>query len=124
MKFQPTKGIYLQIADNICEKVLSDTFPPGSKIPSVRELALATGVNPNTIVRAYSELQAQDIIENRRGIGFFVNPDAKQIIHKRKRDEFFNQILPEIIRQAHLLGISTKELTEYMSKTGQLPKST
>ena len=122
MKFQPTKGIFLQIADNICEKVLNDTFPPGTKIPSVRELALETGVNPNTIVRAYSELQGQSIIENRRGIGFFVNPEAKQVIHKRKRDEFFNQVLPEFVHQANLLGISTDELREYMSKHGQLPE--
>ena len=123
MKFQPTKGIFLQIADNICEKVLNDTFAPGTKIPSVRELALETGVNPNTIVRAYSELQAREIIENRRGIGFFVNPEAKQVIHKRKKAEFFDQVLPEFVRQASLLGISTDELREVMSKPGQLGES-
>ncbi|TDI71601.1 MAG: GntR family transcriptional regulator, partial [Bacteroidetes bacterium] len=49
---------------------------PGDKIPSVRELAAETGVNPNTIVRTYSELQSQQIIDNKRGVGFFVNPEA------------------------------------------------
>lgn len=112
MEFSENKSIFLQIADNIIEKVMSGVYPVGDKIPSVRELALQVGVNPNTIMRTYNELQTMNIIENKRGIGYFVNPDAQQVILDSKRKEFFGQVLPEIIRQASLLGISTLELKQ------------
>lgn len=114
MEFQPSKGIFLQIADNICEKILNGTYQASHKIPSVRELAAETGVNPNTIVRSYSELHALNIIDNKRGVGFFVNPEAKRIILKKKKDEFFNKALPEFVRQANLLGISIEELQDQL----------
>lgn len=112
MEFSENKSIFLQIADNIIEKVMSGVYPVGDKIPSVRELALQVGVNPNTIMRTYNELQSMNIIENKRGIGYFVNNDAQQVILDAKRKEFFGQVLPEIIRQAALLGISTSELKQ------------
>ena len=114
MQFQDGKSIFLQIADTITEKVVNGEFPPGEKIPSVRELAAAMGVNPNTVMRTYSELQAMNIIENQRGIGYFVNPEAKKIILKDKRQEFFNKVLPEFLKQAGLLGISTDDLKKQL----------
>lgn len=105
----------MQIADSIIEKILNDEYLIGSKIPSVRELASETGVNPNTIVRTYSELQSLNIIDNKRGVGFFVNKEAKKIIQKKKREQFFNEFLPEFIRQANLLNISIEEITHQMA---------
>ncbi len=114
MQFQNGKSIFLQIADTITEKVVSGEYPAGEKIPSVRELAAQMGVNPNTIMRTYSELQAMNIIENQRGIGYFVSPEAQKIILKGKREEFFNKVLPEFLRQAALLGITADELKEHL----------
>jgi GntR family transcriptional regulator len=114
MQFQEGKSIFLQIADSITEKVVSGEFPPGEKIPSVRELAAAMGVNPNTVMRTYSELQAMNIIENQRGIGYFVNQDAKKIILKDKKQEFFSKVLPEFLKQAALLGIDAEELKKHL----------
>ncbi len=116
MEFQNGKSIFLQIADSITDKVVSGEFPAGKKIPSVRELAAEMGVNPNTIMRTYSELQAMDIIENQRGIGYFVNEKAPKIILEGKREEFFNQVLPEFLKQAQLLGISATELKKHIEK--------
>lgn len=114
MEFQNGKSIFLQIADTITEKVVSGEFPAGEKIPSVRELAAEMGVNPNTIMRTYSELQAMNIIENQRGIGYFVNPDAQKIILQGKREEFFDKILPEFLKQAALLGITSDDLKKHI----------
>jgi len=116
MEFQNGKSIFLQIADSITDKVVNGEFPAGKKIPSVRELAAEMGVNPNTIMRTYSELQAMDIIENQRGIGYFVNENAPKIILEGKREEFFNQVLPEFLKQAQLLGISANELKKHIEK--------
>ncbi len=114
MEFNNGKSIFLQIADTITDKVVSGEFRAGEKIPSVRELASEMGVNPNTIMRTYSELQAMSIIENQRGIGYFVNPDAQQIILKGRKEEFFSKILPEFLRQATILGITSDELKTHI----------
>lgn len=114
MKFQNGKSIFLQIADTITEKVVNGEFQVGDKIPSVRELASEMGVNPNTIMRTYSELQAMSIIENQRGIGYFVSPDASKIILQGKKEDFFNKILPDFLKQAALLGITTTELKKHI----------
>ena len=63
------KAIYLQIADSICDRVLDGTFPPESRIPSVREYAAQVEVNANTVMRAYDHLASLGIIYNKRGIG-------------------------------------------------------
>ena len=110
MDFKPTKGIFLQIADSISDKILNGVYQPGDKILSVRELATETGVNPNTIVRTYSELQSQQIIDNKRGVGFFVNPEARKIILGNKKETFFKKILPEFLHQAKLLDISLQDI--------------
>lgn len=117
MEFTNNQGIFLQIADNLSEKILNGTYPAGSKIPSVRELAAEMGVNPNTIVRTYSELQSLKIVDNRRGIGYFVTTHAPNVIKERKKAVFFNQILPEVGRQAHLLGISTKDIMKHLDQS-------
>lgn len=114
MQFENGKSIFLQIADTITEKVVNGEFPAGEKIPSVRELAAEMGVNPNTVMRTYSELQAMNIIENQRGIGYFVSPEAQRIILKGKKEEFFNRVLPEFLRQAALLGITADELKKHL----------
>jgi len=114
MEFQNGKSIFLQIADSITEKVLKGEYQAGNKIPSVRELASEVGVNPNTIMRTYSELQSMNIIENKRGIGYFVNPEAKEVILASKKKVFFSKILPDFLRQAEVLGITTKELQKHL----------
>jgi len=113
MEFKNTKGIFLQIADSISEKVMEGKYPPGEKIPSVRDLAAEMGVNPNTVMRTYSELQTRGIIDNKRGVGFYVSADAVDIIRKWKRKEFFETELPQIVKQTRILDITLEELKPY-----------
>ena len=110
MEFKDPKGIFQQIADNICDKIISGEFPAGSKIPSVREQAAAVGVNQNTIMRTYMELQRENIISNQRGIGFFVSNSAQQQIINMRKKEFFDVQLPELIKQVKLLNLTREEL--------------
>lgn len=119
MEFKNTKGIFLQIADNISEKVIAGEFPPGEKIPSVRELAAEVGVNPNTIMRTYNELQGRRIIDNKRGIGYFVTDDALGIIREWKKKEFFENELPSIVKHTRMLGISFDDLRPYFKSTNK-----
>jgi DNA-binding transcriptional regulator YhcF (GntR family) len=116
MEFRNTKGIFLQIADSISEKVMEGKFSPGEKIPSVRDLANEMGVNPNTVMRTYNELQSRGIIDNKRGMGFYVAENATDIIMQWKKKEFFENDLPLIVRQTKILNISFNELKPYFEQ--------
>lgn len=76
MKFKESKSIYLQIADRIMDEILRMVYPEEGRVPSVREYAAMVEVNANTVVRSYDYLQGQEIIYNKRGIGYFVSPGA------------------------------------------------
>ena len=77
MQFKENQTIYLQKAERISDEILLGHYAIGSRIPSVREYAALVEVNANTVMRSYEFLQTQGIIFNKRGIGFFVSPDAK-----------------------------------------------
>ncbi|HVU94545.1 MAG TPA: GntR family transcriptional regulator [Puia sp.] len=110
MKFRETQSIYLQIADFVCEKILLKDWPPGDRIPSVRELAVQLEVNPNTIMKTYELLQQEKIIFNQRGIGFFAANDAIQQATRYRRDWFVEKDLPQVFRSLFLLGMDPEEL--------------
>ena len=110
MDFDGERPIYIQIADNICEKILSGEIKPGSRIPSVREWGAQIGVNPNTVARSYEILTDRKVIYNQRGIGFFVADDAREVISERERKRFIEEEAPLFLKRAELLGIDIKEL--------------
>ena len=110
MDFSQNKPIYLQIADSICEKILKGEHLPDERILSVRELGISLGVNPNTIARVYEHLQGMEIIYNKRGIGYFVSPDAPERILQMQREEFLKNELPVVVKKMKLLGIPLEVL--------------
>jgi DNA-binding transcriptional regulator YhcF (GntR family) len=112
--FKIQKGIFLQIADNICREIIEEKLRVGERIPSVRDLAGEYEVNRNTVLRTYQILSDDGIIENQRGIGFFVTKQAVEIIQKQQRTEFFSTDLPEFIEKVKLLNLKEKDLGELL----------
>ena len=110
MDFKDNKAIYLQIVDYVFEQILLGHWEINERIPSVRELAAALEVNPNTVARTYELLQNQEIILNKRGIGFFVNDDAMDKIRIIRREEFMEKELPVFFRTLYLLDIDMSSL--------------
>ena len=115
MDFNQNKPIYLQIADSICEKILSGEYLPQERILSVRELGISLGVNPNTMARVYEHLQGMEIIYNKRGIGYFVAPDAPEKVLQIHREEFLRNELPVVVKKMKLLGIPLEELERMLA---------
>ncbi|WP_215223755.1 GntR family transcriptional regulator [Echinicola shivajiensis] len=110
MEFNESRNIFLQIADWLCEQILQKKFAPGDRVPSVRELAEEMEVNRNTVMRTYSILQDQGILDNKRGIGFFVAEKAALKIHQRQKEEFLQQELPLLVHKVKLLQLSHDDL--------------
>ncbi len=112
MEFHQDQAIYLQIADIICENILTESWKEGDRIPSIRELSVSIEVNPNTTMRSYSYLQELGIIFNQRGIGYFVSDRALEITLELKKNNFINRKLPRIFRTMDLLHLSCDDLAK------------
>ena len=113
MDFKKQKPIYLQIADTMCERILSGEWKSDERIASVREVAEQLGVNPNTALRSFDYLQSAEIIFNRRGVGYFVAPDAKSLALNLQREYFLTEELPYIASQMRVLGLSFDDLKRH-----------
>jgi DNA-binding transcriptional regulator YhcF (GntR family) len=123
MDFRQPKGIYQQVADQMRDRILAGEWQEGERIPSVRELAAAVGVNPNTVTKSYQALLDREVIENRRGIGYFVAADARKRIVEQLREEFVREELPRIFRTMRVLGMQPKDLDAYFVESSAEPKS-
>jgi GntR family transcriptional regulator len=110
MEFNENEAIYLQIAGYVGENILRRQWLPEAKIPSVRDLAAELQVNPNTVMRTYEFLQTQGTVYNKRGIGFFVAPDAEQTVQAYRRERFLQHELPAFFNTISLLGVGFEEL--------------
>jgi GntR family transcriptional regulator len=110
MDFREKQGIYLQIAEYVCENILLGKWPVTEKIISIRDLAASMEVNPNTVQRSYDFLQQKGIITNKRGIGYFIEEDAEERILAFRREQFIENDLPVLFRNMYLLGFSSKEI--------------
>ena len=112
MTFNSDKAIYIQMADRLCDEIISGRYEEDGRIPSVREYAVLLQVNTNTAMKAYDQLARDEIIYNRRGLGYFVKAGAKDKIMNTRRQEFMEQTLPELFRSMRLLGIDMKDVAE------------
>jgi len=112
MKFKESRSIYLQIADRMCDEILQGRYGEEERIPSVREYAACVEVNANTVVRTFDYLQGLEIIYNKRGLGYFVHPGAKERILALRKQAFLEEDLPEFFRQLKILNISLEEIEE------------
>src|SRR5690606_12419515 len=97
------------------ERVLQGEFAPGARVPSVRELAVAMGVNPNTVNRSFQLLVDRGVIEARRGLGYFVRADARERILAVLRARLLHEELPRLQRMLHLLGWTSADLARALS---------
>lgn len=114
MEYNEHKPIYLQNVDLMQEKILRGEWCEEERIPSVREMGAAVGVNPNTIVRSYQLLEADEIIYNKRGLGYFVKSGAVARIKDKLRREFIATELPLFKAKAEILGIGREELLKLL----------
>lgn len=112
--FTNDRPIYLQLVEQLELYIIAGQFPPGSKIPSVRELAIKAQVNPNTMQKALQELEDKKLIITERTNGKFVTDDEK-FIHKQ-RDQLAQQKIITFFREMKDLGLSRAEIISYLQK--------
>ena len=103
--------IYVQIVSGVRHAVEVGSLEAGERLPTVRALAEELTVAPNTVVKAYNELQRAGLIESRPGVGTVVARDVEELAREARRGAFFER-LEALVRDAVGLGISQDELWE------------
>ena len=110
MNFNDNKPIYLQIADSLMDSIVRRELPDESRLPSVRDYAIEAGVNPNTVMRTFVWLQQQELIYMKRGIGYFVAPNACARILQMRKEYFFDHEANYFFDRLSSFGISPEQL--------------
>ncbi|MEK3890146.1 GntR family transcriptional regulator [Bacillus sp. FSL K6-3431] len=107
-EFEASKPIYIQIADKIFQQIVRAEIRPGDKLPSVREMAIQSGVNPNTIQRTYTEMERMGVVETKRGQGTFV-VEKEEIVMEMKHS-MQKEIIGQFVNSMKELGLSKKQI--------------
>ena len=102
--------IYQQLADLLAAQLLDGNPPEGEAMPSVRVLASRHLLNPLTVNRALQALGDEGLLENRRGLGFFVTPGARDKLRQAERDRFLHDEWPRLRERLRRLGIGAEQL--------------
>ena len=100
--------VYEQLIRQTERFVLTGIFKPQDQVPSVRALSVELGINPNTIQKAYSQMEASGILQSVPGRGRFVTGEAKEIIGRQKREQL--NILRERLKEFAEAGITRPEI--------------
>ncbi|GAA4653050.1 GntR family transcriptional regulator [Anaerocolumna aminovalerica] len=104
------RPVYLQLIEQIQAGIISGYFKPGDKLPSVRDLAADAAVNPNTMQRAFTELERTGLVYTNRTSGRFITSDEK-LIKELKEQSAINEI-KEFLNKMKQLGLDTEEIIE------------
>ena len=113
-QFSNEMPIYSQLVEQIKIGIVSGMFPPGERLPSVRDLATEAGVNPNTMQKALTELEQEGLLYTKRTSGRFVTNDAARI--EALRAQVITEKVREWIREMRAYGVDEKTLEELVRK--------
>ena len=114
--YRDARPIYEQIVDGVETLALRGALPAGSQLPSVRQLAMELSINPNTIQRAYVELERRGVIYAAKGRGNFIS-DETAALCKRRLDEIGAQV-HALADQARALGAKEEQIREWVEQKG------
>lgn len=111
------RPIYAQIVETVMLRIVSGFYPPGEKLPSVRELAAEAGVNPNTMQKAFGELEKGGLIITIRTSGRVVTENTDLI--KEAREEIAKSEVQQFLEKMSRLGIDAKQASEFLEKVSK-----
>ena len=111
-KLDSDRPIYAQLLEEIQMRIVSGKYPCGSRLPRVRELSAEAGVNPNTMQKAFSELERSALILTRRTAGRFVTEDVSLI--EQLRQSLAKEYLECFFQNMHQLGYERNEVLSFL----------
>lgn len=120
-EFNPSRPIYLQLIDRINRQIVRQELHAGDKLPSVRDFAIQSGVNHNTVQRAYAELERMGIVQTRRGQGTFITENESVLIELREKlkEEKISTFVKEMCAMGYTVEEMITGLKQYLQLKGE-----
>ena len=109
-EWNDSQPIYRQIRERVVAMILDGLLKEGDPLPSVRNVATETRVNPLTVLKAYQMLETERLVEKRRGLGMFINTGARDLLLAAERQRFLTEQWPEIRATIDRLGLTDELL--------------
>ncbi len=116
MQFNNHQSIYVQIAALMEEEIASGRWVAEERIPSVRDLGIQLEVNPNTVMRSYEMAQEEELIYNKRGLGYFVKQGAHSIIIEKRKKTFSETEIPAFAKRIQQLNLDAAVVFSIIQK--------
>jgi GntR family transcriptional regulator len=107
--------VYRQLIDQVQAAIATGTLVPGNQLPTVRLVAVELAINPNTVLRAYREMEIRGILDTQQGTGTFIS-DAQVELSKEERERQLGQLVGEFVSRAGSAGLTVNELIDAMQK--------
>ncbi|MBB5888333.1 GntR family transcriptional regulator [Lactovum miscens] len=114
--FEGEAPLYQQVADEISEGIFNGSYEEGTQIPSTTEISKMYKINPATILKGMNKLVEENLIEKRRGLGMFVKPEAQKKLLEKRKTEFINHKLLNVLEEAKKLNISQAQLINLIER--------
>jgi GntR family transcriptional regulator len=111
-----SRPIYRQLRDQVVAMILDGVLKEGDVLPSVRNVAAEYRVNPLTVLKGYQQLADEGLIETRRGLGFFINAGARNLLLQSERQKFLAEEWPRVSATIQRLGLKPEELLDGAAK--------
>ena len=116
-QFDSSRPIYAQLVERLKAKILAGIYPPGGHLDSVRDLAAAAGVNPNTMQRAMAEMEREGLVYTERTSGRFLTKEEGVLVEKRK--SFAKEETEKYLAYMKKIGFTTEEVASYVKVVGE-----
>ncbi|MDD3959338.1 MAG: GntR family transcriptional regulator [Clostridiaceae bacterium] len=110
LRFEEERPIFLQLAEQLEDGILSGAFPEESQIPSTTEISVRFKMNPATALKGINLLVDDGIIYKKRGLGMFVSEGAVEKLSDKRKEQFFERFVCSMIEEARRLGISESDM--------------
>ncbi len=108
--FDGRDPIYLQIADQIRDDIVSGALAEEEQVMSTTQYATTYRINPATAAKAFAQLVDEGVVHKRRGVGIFVSPGARQQLRARRRERFFADVVEPVAAEARMLGVPLEDV--------------
>ena len=115
-EWNDNQPIYRQLRDRVVAMILDDVLKEGDVPPSVRNVAAEYRVNPLTVLKGYQQLADEGLVETRRGLGFFINAGARNLLLQSERQKFLVEEWPRVSATIQRLGLKAEELLNGSAK--------
>jgi GntR family transcriptional regulator len=122
MRIDNKSGVpfYRQIIEQVKFAIARGDLRPGDQLPTVRQLAVDLSINPNTVIRAYRELELGGVLETHQGSGTFVG-QTKPDVDELERQRMLDQIITELLARASGYGFSVQEVLDGLHRREEIP---